>query len=113
MTTARAPRPIEVELKYRVQDGRAGERYLEADTLATFVSASPVRPRKVEDRYVDTADGDFTIPIKPGMIVKEYKYPDAGAGLDPARPAVKTSRAKENLDRIRKLLDEKTGKGRS
>ena len=59
MTTTRSPRPVEIELKYRVHDGPAAERYLEADTLATFVSASPMRPRKVEDRYVDTADGDF------------------------------------------------------
>ena len=59
MTMARAPRPVEVELKYRVQDGPTAERYLEADTLATFVSASRVRPRQVEDRYVDTADGDL------------------------------------------------------
>jgi CHAD domain-containing protein len=59
VTTTRSPRPVEVELKYLVQDGPAAEHYLEAETLATFVSASAVRPRKVEDRYVDTADGDF------------------------------------------------------
>ena len=59
MTTTGSPRPVEIELKYRVHDGPAAERYLEADTLATFVSASTMRPRKVEDRYVDTADGDF------------------------------------------------------
>ena len=59
MTTTRASGPVEVELKYRVQDGRTGERYLEADALATFVSATPVRARKVEDRYIDTAGGDL------------------------------------------------------
>ena len=59
MTTTRSPRPVEIELKYRVNDGPAAERYLEADTLATFASATRVRPRQVEDRYVDTADGDF------------------------------------------------------
>ncbi|MCI0701587.1 MAG: hypothetical protein L0241_10935 [Planctomycetia bacterium] len=40
------------------------------------------------------SDDDFTIPITPGMIVKEYHYPDAGKGLDPQFPATKTSRAK-------------------
>ena len=59
MTTARRSRPVEVELKYRVTDEKAGERYLAADKLGSFVPASPVKPTEVEDRYIDTTDGDL------------------------------------------------------
>ena len=59
MTTARPPHPVELELKYRVRNGDAAERYLEAETLGRFKPASPVRPTQVEDRYVDTAAGDL------------------------------------------------------
>jgi CHAD domain-containing protein len=55
-----ATRPIELELKYRVTDEKTAKRYLEADKLGSFVSASPVRPAQVEDRYVDTAGGDLS-----------------------------------------------------
>lgn len=30
---------------------------------------------------------DFTLPLKPGMIVTTYDYPESGKGLDTARPA--------------------------
>ena len=43
MTAARTPRPVEVELKYRVDDSAVAERYLDGDSLATFAPASPVR----------------------------------------------------------------------
>jgi triphosphatase len=59
MTTARAPHPVELELKYRVGDDQAAERYLEAGSLGRFKPASPVRVARVEDRYVDTAGGDL------------------------------------------------------
>jgi CHAD domain-containing protein len=51
------PRPVEVELKYRVTDEAVGERYLGTDSIGPFQAASPVRSSQIEDRYVDTADG--------------------------------------------------------
>ena len=59
MTAPSSPgrRPIEVELKYRVVDPAAGDRYLVAEDLAGFAPTSPVRSTQVEDRYIDTADG--------------------------------------------------------
>ncbi|HEU5204677.1 MAG TPA: CHAD domain-containing protein [Candidatus Limnocylindrales bacterium] len=59
MTTARVPHPVELELKYRVSDDQAAERYLEVGALGRFKPASPVRVAQVEDRYVDTARGDL------------------------------------------------------
>jgi CHAD domain-containing protein len=56
-TTPAAPRPVEVELKYRLRDEAAGDRYLVADELAGFHPISPVRSTQLEDRYLDTADG--------------------------------------------------------
>src|SRR5262249_38157846 len=55
--TPAAPRPVEVELKYRLRDEAAGDRYLLADELAGFHPISPVRSTQMEDRYLDTADG--------------------------------------------------------
>jgi len=55
--TPAAPRPVEVELKYRLRDEAAGDRYLLADELAGFHPISPVRSTQLEDRYLDTADG--------------------------------------------------------
>lgn len=57
--TARSARPVEVELKYRVDDSASAAHYLEAETLASFAPASAVRTTEMEDRYVDTADGDL------------------------------------------------------
>jgi len=55
--TPAAPRPVEVELKYRLRDEAAGDRYLLAEELAGFHPISPVRSTQLEDRYLDTADG--------------------------------------------------------
>jgi CHAD domain-containing protein len=52
-------RAVEIELKYRVADEAAGEGYLHAETIGTFAAATPVRTRQIEDRYVDTAEGDI------------------------------------------------------
>ena len=52
-----APRPVEIELKYRLREEAAGDRYLLADELAGFVPITPVRSTQLEDRYLDTADG--------------------------------------------------------
>jgi CHAD domain-containing protein len=52
-----AARPIEIELKYRLRDEAAGDRYLAADELAGFAPITPVRSTQLEDRYLDTADG--------------------------------------------------------
>ena len=54
--THAAPRPIEMELKYRVLDLTAAERYLTAATIGPFTGASQARSTQLEDRYVDTAD---------------------------------------------------------
>ncbi len=47
---------IEVELKFRVLDLTAAERYLTASDIGPFVGASQPRATQLEDRYVDTAD---------------------------------------------------------
>ncbi len=52
-------RPVEVELKYRVLDMTAAERYLVAPSIGAFVGASQARSTQMEDRYVDTADRAF------------------------------------------------------
>jgi len=49
--------PVEVELKYRVVDMAAAERYLAADEIGTFSGRTAPRSSQFEDRYVDTADG--------------------------------------------------------
>ncbi len=50
-------RPIEVELKYRVVDLAAAERYLVADEIGSFTGSAAARSSQFEDHYVDTADG--------------------------------------------------------
>ncbi len=50
-------RPIEVELKYRVVDLAAAERYLVAEEIGAFSGTAAARSSQFEDRYVDTADG--------------------------------------------------------
>ncbi|HEX5015779.1 MAG TPA: CHAD domain-containing protein [Candidatus Limnocylindrales bacterium] len=55
--TPAAPRPIEIELKYRLREEAAGDRYLLSDDLGGFRPISPVRSTQLEDRYLDTADG--------------------------------------------------------
>jgi CHAD domain-containing protein len=50
-------RPVEVELKYRVLDLAAAERYLTAEQIGPFSGTSAARSSEFEDRYVDTADG--------------------------------------------------------
>ena len=52
-----APRPVEVELKYRLRQAAAGDRYLVAEDLAGFHPITPVRSTQLEDRYLDTGDG--------------------------------------------------------
>jgi len=38
-----SPRPVEIELKYRLLEEAAGDRYLVAEELAGFVPITPVR----------------------------------------------------------------------
>ena len=52
-----AERPVEIELKYRVRDVAAGERFLAAETLGPFKATSAARTAQHEDRYLDTSDG--------------------------------------------------------
>ncbi len=49
--------PTEVELKYRVVDLAAAERYLVADEIGTFTGSAAARSSQFEDHYVDTAGG--------------------------------------------------------
>ncbi|MEP6637852.1 MAG: CHAD domain-containing protein [Chloroflexota bacterium] len=58
--SAATPHPIEVELKYRVVDLAAAERYLVAEEIGTFSGSAAARSLQFEDRYVDTADGALT-----------------------------------------------------
>lgn len=55
--TQSVERPIEVELKYRVVDLAAAERYLMAEEIGSFGGTTAPRSSQLEDRYVDTADG--------------------------------------------------------
>ena len=48
---------MEVELKYRLLDTAAGERFLAAETLGPFRAVSAARAVQYEDRYLDTPDG--------------------------------------------------------
>jgi len=48
---------MEVELKYRVDDLAAAERYLVAEQIGSFSGGSAARASQFEDRYMDTADG--------------------------------------------------------
>jgi CHAD domain-containing protein len=50
-------RPVEVELKYRVNDPASAERYLIADEIGSFTGSAAARSSQFEDHYVDTADG--------------------------------------------------------
>ena len=50
-------RPVEVELKYRVVDLAAAERYLAAEEIGALTGTAAPRSTQLEDRYVDTADG--------------------------------------------------------
>lgn len=38
------------------------------------------------------AEGDFAIPVKPGMTVRVHEYPELGTGLNPLYPADQTYR---------------------
>jgi CHAD domain-containing protein len=48
---------LEIELKYRLLDLAAGERFLAAETLGPFRAVSAARAAQHEDRYLDTSDG--------------------------------------------------------
>jgi CHAD domain-containing protein len=50
-------RPTEVELKFRVVDLAAAERYLVAEEIGSFSGSAAARASQFEDRYVDTGDG--------------------------------------------------------
>jgi CHAD domain-containing protein len=53
-------RPVEVELKFRVADLAAAERYLVAESIGSFAGGAGARSTQLEDRYVDTASGAMT-----------------------------------------------------
>lgn len=51
------PRPMEVELKFRLPDEAAGRPWVDADELSGLRALGPSKTHQVEDRYVDTVDG--------------------------------------------------------
>ncbi len=58
--TADGSRPVEIELKYRVDDLAAAEKLLTAERLGPFaLTGSGPRATQLEDRYVDTSDGSL------------------------------------------------------
>lgn len=52
-----APKPVEVELKYRVSSVAAAERYLTAPRVGAFDAHDQAKSSRIEDRYLDTDDG--------------------------------------------------------
>jgi len=56
MTDGVTTRPVEVELKYRIRDLVAGERYLVIGGIGGFAAAGQMKTAQIEDRYLDTAD---------------------------------------------------------
>jgi inorganic triphosphatase YgiF len=51
--------PVEVELKYRVTDASVAQRLLDGAGLEGWEPAGATRTSQLEDRYVDTADGNM------------------------------------------------------
>ena len=49
---------------------------------------------------------DFTLPAKPGMTVREVRYPELGSGLNPDKPAETTLRIGPDGSRV---VDNQTG----
>ncbi len=53
-------RPVEIELKFRVDDPKAGRRIVALDRIGSLVAEdAPAHEVMMEDRYVDTADGSL------------------------------------------------------
>jgi hypothetical protein len=69
-------------------------------TLAKSMNHQVWEVEKVEVESVEVnpaiTDEDFTIPITPGMVVQEVTYPSRGSGLDPSRPATRSTRVKKD-----------------
>ena len=97
-----ASAPVEVELKYRVVDLAAAERYLAADEIGPFTRHGRPRSTQLEDRYVDTADGalaraGFAVRLRQtgrGTIVsvKSLARTRAPGGVGPSRGARRPGR---------------------
>ena len=49
--------PLEVELKYRLRQEGAAERFAAAEEIGAFTAAGGARSSQYEDRYLDTRDG--------------------------------------------------------
>jgi CHAD domain-containing protein len=62
MSETKAPvrrRAVEVELKFRLRDRAAADRFVASDEIGRFKASSPVRTTQLEDRYLDTKDGSL------------------------------------------------------
>ena len=101
--TETSARPVEVELKYRVVDLAAAERYLVADEIGAFSGTAAARSSQFEDRYVDTADGaltraGFAVRVRQSgrgtiVSVKSLARTEGPGGVAPARRAGRTRRS--------------------
>src|SRR6266576_1708192 len=97
-STARRGRPVEIELKYRVADQAAADRYLTADDLAGFTPASPVRSSQVEDRYIDTVDGALARAGFAARIRQTAKTTTVGVKSAIRRPGAGGAHRREELE---------------
>jgi hypothetical protein len=88
---------VRLDIRYQVtamQD--RPESWAQTTTIGTKVMK--IAKLKVEAFEADVPlnDADFTLPIRPGMIVKEFEYPPRGKGLDTSRPSERTYSASES-----------------
>jgi len=97
-TTPRAGRPVEIELKYRVVDPTAGDRYLTADDLVGFTPSHAVRSTQVEDRYIDTVDGALARAGFAARIRQTAKSTTVGVKSAIRRPGAGGAHRREELE---------------
>ncbi len=57
--TPAGPSPVEVELKFRMSDAATGERLIAGEEIDGFSALGPAETVRIEDSYVDTADGSL------------------------------------------------------
>lgn len=70
-------RPMEVELKYRMSDKKAGARLIAADDLAGFAALAAAETVVHEDRYVDTPAGALAAAGYAGR----FRFQDGGTRI--------------------------------
>lgn len=103
-----APRPLEVELKYRPRSLASGERVLHAGSIAGLSGADVPRAIEFEDRYVDTAGGALasagfaarlrTTPDATIVSLKSTSRSHASDGTDGTAGADRATHRREELE---------------